>query len=593
MFLSKKHTVYVKNRDISFEVKSGKNLFAALEENGIKISSLCSGNGQCGKCKVRIESRNINKPTRLERRSLSELSISMGIRLACEYAVKSDIVIDTDELARRANEDPCVLSVQTLATIESVSGDDDVYGADDLPPMPEQMQEESAEETGPEPEEEEAQEEPEQDENEFKSVLSRGMFRPQEEPEYEETEEEDEEPEPEEEPEEEREPVIVKYTEPEPEPEEIPEEERDVDYSTDGILLIQAPRGITYFHYSAGIGGISAKDFIETDRTLADLLRCGELKQFLDASLRYSGYERAILILSEKHFEGENVFGLMNYCSFTDNGLFCEVIQPSGSPKDILKFFRFLNQTSGRKMIIPLDALEKIYFFNSGTIMGIDASLRSDFLFEHIKTGGKNPVTKISDDLMSYEKKNPDLPPDAVSLSVLFKTAALLYSKGLLSRQFRLADKMSLVGDGLEGGHHIRLIAKFSGQSFKIDSGHGILIPQAAFDDLFVLRNFIHAAIKYAEKRCGKPDTVIFYSLFPVKELADSMITLEMVPKRYHEVIRTFSEDPTLFAINFFHKSTVLSYIESTLKMGEDISLDDEIFEGIFEKVKAEFEEEG
>ncbi len=583
MFLSKKHTVYVKNMDISFEVKSGKNLFSALEENGIKISNLCSGNGQSGKCKVRIESKNINKPTRLERRSLSELSISMGIRLACEYSVKSDIVIDTDEPTRRANEDPCVLSVQTLASIEQTA--EDVYGADDLPPMPENSTEEQ--EIPAESENEE------QDENEFKSVLTGGMFRPQEEPEYEETEETEEEPRPGEEIEEESEPVIVKYTEPEPEPEEIPEEERDVDYSTDGILLIQAPRGITYFHYSAGIGGISAKDFIETDRTLADLLRCGELKQFLDASLRYSGYERAILILSEKHFEGENVFGLINYCSFTDNGLFCEVIQPSGSPKDILKFFRFLNQTSGRKMIIPLDALEKIYFFNSGTIMGIDASLRSDFLFEHIKTGGKNPVTKISEDLMGYEKKNADLPPDSVSLSVLFKTAALLYSKGLLSRQFKLADKMSLVGDGLEGGHHIRLIAKFTSQSFKIDSGHGILIPQAAFADQIELRNFIHAADKYAEKLCGKPDTVIFYSLFPVKELADSMITLEMVPKRYHEVIRTFSEDPTLFAINFFHKSTVLSYIESTLKMGEDISLDDEIFGGIFEKVKAEFEGEG
>lgn len=577
MFLSKKHTVYVKNLDISFEVKSGKNLFNALEENGIKISSLCSGNGQCGKCKVRIESKSINKPTRLERKSLSELSISMGIRLACEYAVKSDIVVDTDEPSRRANEDPCVLSVQTLARIEETPVVEDVYGADE-PIVTEEQESTKAEE----------------DENEFKSVLTGGMFRPQDEqPEYIEEEAKQEESEPEifVEEKEDEEPVIVKYTEPEPEQPDEEEEEQGVDYSTDGILLIQAPRGITYFHYSAGIGSISSRDFIETDRTLAELLRQGELKQFLTANLQYSGYERAILILSEKHFEGETVFGLINYCSFTNDNLFCEVIQPAGSPKDILKFFRFLNQTSGRKMIIPLDALEKIYFFNSGTIMGMDASLRSDFLFEHIKVSGKNPVTKIADDLMGYEKKNADLPPDSISLSVLFKTAALLYSKGLLSRQFKLADKMSLVGDGLEGGHHIRLIAKFTSQSFKIDSGHDIVIPQAAFDDLFILRNFIHASIKYAEKRCGKPDTVIFYSLFPVKELADSMITLEMVPKRYHEVIRTFSEDPTLFAINFFHNSSVLSYIESTLKMGDDISLDDEIFAGIYEKAEAEFME--
>ena len=67
------------------------------------------------------------------------------------------------------------------------------------------------------------------------------------------------------------------------------------------------------------------------------------------------------------------------------------------------------------------------------------------------------------------------------------------------------------------------------------------------------------------------------------------MIALDMIPKRYHEVIRTFSEDPTLFAINFFNDSTVLSYIESSFKMGEDVSLEDEVFAGIFEKVNEEF----
>lgn len=575
MFLSRRFTVYVKNKDISFEVKSGKKLFAALEENGIKISNLCNGNGQCGKCKVKIESKNITKPTRLEKRSLSEMSLNMGIRLACEYTIKSDIVVDTEEPSRRANEDPSIVSVRIM--------DDAEIKKEEKNSTPEQHE----------------------DENEFKSVLNGGMFSGVEtyedtyanpEAEYdnlvheEEEEEEHQEPFQETLPEEE-EPIIIKYEDVEDDELELAlqEEAPTDDYSTDGILLIQTPGGITYFHYSAGIGCISSRDFIETDKTLTELLRQGEIKSFLNANLRSGEYERAILILSEKSFEGESVFGLINYSAFNNDGLFCEVIQPEGSPKDILKFFRFLNQSSGRKLIIPLDSLEKVYFFNNGTIMGMDAEFKSDFLLDYINTADKNPVTKIADDFMSYEKKNPDLPPDALSLSALFKTAALLYQKGLLSKQYKLADKMSLVGDGLEGGHHIRLIAKFSGNSFKIDAGHDIIIPQQTFNDLFALRNFIHTCIKYAEKRCGKPDTLIFYSLFPIKELAESMIALDMIPKRYHEVIRTFSEDPTLFAINFFNDSTVLSYIESSFKMGEDVSLEDEVFAGIFEKVNEEF----
>jgi ferredoxin len=604
MFLTRKYTVIVKNRDLSFEVKSGKILFTALKEHGINLNTLCGGSGQCGKCKVKIEGKDITKPTRLEKRSLSDMSINSGIRLACEYAIKSHVTVDLDEFARRVNEDPNIISVNTYTH-------DEVYGEDDLPPFVPPVIEESTSSaaTSNYVEEEvvtqQSQEELHHVENIVEKVeeITQPFFhKPEIKPIYDEiktqqyiqepVEEIEELPENEilAEPEviEEPEPVIIKY-ENEIETKET-EDKADLDYSTDGLLLIQTPGGITYSHYAAGIASITSRDFIETDKTLADLIRAGELKGFINLHLKNDSYERAIIILSEKSFEGENIFGLVNYCSFRQEGLFCEVIQPANTPRDILKFFRFLNQNSGRKMIIPLDSLEKIYFFNSGSIMGIDAGLRSDYLFSNFKINGSNPVTKMNDDLMSYEKKNNDLPPDSLSLSAFFKTAALLYSKGLLNRQFQLADKMSLVGDGLDGGHPLRLIAKFSKHSFKIDAGHDILIPQTAFDDLFRLRTFLHAAIKYAEKRCGKPDTIIFYTLFPIRELAESMITLEMLPKRYHEVIRTFSEDPTLFAINFFHKSSVTSYSESHLKQGEDVSLeDDEIFLGIYEKINEEF----
>lgn len=115
MLFSKKNKIIVKNKNITIEAKSGAKLYNVLIDNKIKIPSLCGGNGQCGKCKVRIEAldkKEITKPTKKERLMLALINLDAGYRLACEYIVKQDIVVDTEEWITRENYNSEIISVK-------------------------------------------------------------------------------------------------------------------------------------------------------------------------------------------------------------------------------------------------------------------------------------------------------------------------------------------------------------------------------------------------------------------------------------------------------------------------------------------------
>jgi uncharacterized 2Fe-2S/4Fe-4S cluster protein (DUF4445 family) len=79
--------------DLWLEVKKGTFLLDALLQDDIEIENECGGNGQCGKCKVRILTA-IDSPTdaqSLEFLSLDE--IDQGIRLACRVILRKDLAV--------------------------------------------------------------------------------------------------------------------------------------------------------------------------------------------------------------------------------------------------------------------------------------------------------------------------------------------------------------------------------------------------------------------------------------------------------------------------------------------------------------------
>jgi ferredoxin len=114
MFFGKKHKVIVKNKNITIEARSGSNLFKVLKENGIELPILCDGSGQCGKCKVHISSDNIQKPTKKERLILAMMSLEEGYRLACQYLIKSDIVVNTEDYFDKGESFDSTIKVKVL-----------------------------------------------------------------------------------------------------------------------------------------------------------------------------------------------------------------------------------------------------------------------------------------------------------------------------------------------------------------------------------------------------------------------------------------------------------------------------------------------
>jgi uncharacterized 2Fe-2S/4Fe-4S cluster protein (DUF4445 family) len=86
--LAKKVTF--KPYDLTVEVPEGENLLRAALQAGVHINASCGGEGVCGKCRILLESGNLEST-----RSglLSDEEWDLGYRQACQSWVKSDLVV--------------------------------------------------------------------------------------------------------------------------------------------------------------------------------------------------------------------------------------------------------------------------------------------------------------------------------------------------------------------------------------------------------------------------------------------------------------------------------------------------------------------
>ncbi len=88
---SKHCTIRFEPSGLKIEVPAGTNLLEAAHKAGIYLSSICGGDGYCGKCRVIVESRdNIQcRPTTL----LTDEQVRRNVILACQSKVVSDITV--------------------------------------------------------------------------------------------------------------------------------------------------------------------------------------------------------------------------------------------------------------------------------------------------------------------------------------------------------------------------------------------------------------------------------------------------------------------------------------------------------------------
>ena len=91
---------------VSFRFEKGEDrkIFAAENENllevarkaNVAIDAPCSGNGSCGKCKVRLIEGELDSP---RTRHISEEDYAAGWRLSCNSRVVSDVVVEVPDIA--------------------------------------------------------------------------------------------------------------------------------------------------------------------------------------------------------------------------------------------------------------------------------------------------------------------------------------------------------------------------------------------------------------------------------------------------------------------------------------------------------------
>jgi uncharacterized 2Fe-2S/4Fe-4S cluster protein (DUF4445 family) len=86
------HNIRFQARGQTISVADATSILEAAAGVGLVIDTPCGGAGTCGKCRIRIIS-GADDPTEADRRAFSEDELRDGWRLACQNAVRRDMVI--------------------------------------------------------------------------------------------------------------------------------------------------------------------------------------------------------------------------------------------------------------------------------------------------------------------------------------------------------------------------------------------------------------------------------------------------------------------------------------------------------------------
>ena len=89
-------TFKVNGRDVVIHANEGDNLLTTAQRANVAIDAPCSGNGACGKCRVRLISGELDSP---KTRHITDEEYVMGWRLACVSRVTNDVVVAVPDIA--------------------------------------------------------------------------------------------------------------------------------------------------------------------------------------------------------------------------------------------------------------------------------------------------------------------------------------------------------------------------------------------------------------------------------------------------------------------------------------------------------------
>ena len=89
-------TFRVNDTEVKLSANEGDNLLQAAQRANVAIDAPCSGNGACGKCRVKLVSGSLDSP---KTRHISDEEYAQGWRLSCLSRVLGDVVIEVPDIA--------------------------------------------------------------------------------------------------------------------------------------------------------------------------------------------------------------------------------------------------------------------------------------------------------------------------------------------------------------------------------------------------------------------------------------------------------------------------------------------------------------
>ena len=92
--------VILQPEGLHVDVARGTALLAAIREGGVLMETPCGGQGQCGKCGVRIGGGTAPAPRDADRRRFSEYELADGWRLACGLTVQGPMTVEVPARSR-------------------------------------------------------------------------------------------------------------------------------------------------------------------------------------------------------------------------------------------------------------------------------------------------------------------------------------------------------------------------------------------------------------------------------------------------------------------------------------------------------------
>lgn len=533
MFFKKTVRIIIRNQNLAIETKTGSNLYQVLVNENVIKPTLCKGNGQCGKCKVHINQKNMQKPTKKEQLVLAAINLEAGYRLACQTTVKDNMTVDTSEITTSTMPNDLYIKHLSKPVAEPEISDipqdlnieDTLYQepADDIIP-PEIM-------TPPVPEV------PAGIYNIESGAGSAAL-----------------------------EPKTDAYAEQANiKKEKDKDKEREKEYGKlDGLLLIQQRGNVRFFLYSAAIDSITQEGTVTESTDLDWYVDNSMLSEYIHDVLKIKDVERVIIITDRyKSEDSENLFNLALYKPFDIGSMQCEIIRPNKELGDLSLFLRFLSVKGKKRLFIPLDKPNRAYYFADKFVaeMPSFAQFVPGNLMEIIKVG-ENPVVNISEDLKTIKCAKEYDAPDSVLLPVLMRIANILTSKKLADNELRLFSRMDLPsGTPLEYVVKMATIDDENVFYLHRDKDTSLYISQSTLTKLNHIRKYMHFITEYTERNLGPIETIIFSTQQQMPELLNGMVKLSFVPKKYENTIVHDTGDSGVTAVRLFQEMDVRKYI--------------------------------